>query len=94
MGNFRGAYIYKYTVCLGSTKYFFILFFCVRKGIFLKGMSEKLSLCEDEPLTPATAKVMAINVIHQYPHFWLFISINWKSCNQLCTSLEVIWPPN
>ena len=62
---------------------------CLKRH-FLKGMGEKHSLSEDERLTPNNGKVMATNIIHQYPHFWLFISINWKISNQLCTSLEVI----
>ena len=67
----------------------FFCFLCLKRH-FLKGMGEKLPLSEDERLTPATAKVMATNVIHQYPPFWLFKPINWKISNQLCTSLEVI----
>ena len=58
-----------HTVCLASTKFFLIFVFCVWKGIFLKGMGEKHSLCKEELLTPAGSKVMAINVNHQYPHF-------------------------
>ena len=57
-------------------------------------MGEKRTLSEDERLTPDNGKVMATDVIHQYPDFWLFRSINWKTSNQLCTSLEAIWPPD
>ena len=58
----------KYTVRMGLTNNYFLCFLCL-KGIFLKGMGEKLPLFEDERLSPSTRKVMAINVIHKYPHF-------------------------
>ena len=56
--------------CVLWGQIFFVV--CVCKDIFLKGMGEKLSLSKDERLTPDNGKVMATNVIHQYPPFWLF----------------------
>ena len=39
------------------------------KAFFLKGMGEKRSLSEDERLAPDNGKVMATNIVHQYPSF-------------------------
>ena len=60
-------------------QYFFCFFvLCVLKGIFLKGMCERYPLSKDERLTPATAKVMATNVIHQFYPILLIIAIFCK----------------
>ena len=80
------------TVCLGSTIFFCFFVLCVLKGIFLKGMGERSPLSKDELLTPATAKVMATNVIHQFHPILPIIAIFCKSSHQLCIEKVVLWP--
>ena len=62
--------------------FFFVL--CVLKDIFVKAMGKRSPLSKDERLTPATAKVMATNVIHQFHPILLIIPIFCKTSYQLC----------
>ena len=74
-------FVCMYIYCLFGVNIFFL---CFLKGIFLKGMGERSPLSKDECLTPATAKVMATNLIHQFAPILLIIPIYCKPGKKLC----------